>query len=206
MYDPRPLSSEIKDGLKALRDTHGPRSLVGFGSAFDRQRNGAGLARAIRAALKEAGIGPDDITGHPVKVKVSIDPDTATAKLVEGQYWMQQNQAGMADLDTAIAADPGWALPHVIKAGFLLSLTRPMIEFQGLIGLPASSWNIESSSASRWRGSSASAGSRKPRSRNTFSLPRRGNATTARMPRMTRVTISSSAGMAAIPSAVRPMA
>ncbi len=30
----------------------------------------------------------------------------------------------LADLDTAIAADPGWALPHVMKAGFLLSLTE----------------------------------------------------------------------------------
>lgn len=35
--------------------------LVGFGSAFDRKRTGAGLARAIRAALAEAGITPDDI-------------------------------------------------------------------------------------------------------------------------------------------------
>lgn len=35
--------------------------LVGFGSAFDRQRDGAGLARAVRTALQEAGIGPDDI-------------------------------------------------------------------------------------------------------------------------------------------------
>jgi 3-oxoacyl-[acyl-carrier-protein] synthase II len=35
--------------------------LVGFGAAFDRHRNGAGLARAIRVALAEAGIGPDDI-------------------------------------------------------------------------------------------------------------------------------------------------
>jgi 3-oxoacyl-[acyl-carrier-protein] synthase II len=35
--------------------------LVGFGSAFDRGRTGAGLARAIRAALRQAGIGPDVI-------------------------------------------------------------------------------------------------------------------------------------------------
>ena len=33
----------------------------------------------------------------------------------------------LADLDTAIAADPGWALPHVMKAGFLLSLTEPAL-------------------------------------------------------------------------------
>ena len=35
--------------------------VVGFGAAFDRERNGDGLARAIRAALAEAGIGPDDV-------------------------------------------------------------------------------------------------------------------------------------------------
>jgi tetratricopeptide (TPR) repeat protein len=33
----------------------------------------------------------------------------------------------LADLDDAIAADPGWALPHVMKAGFLLSLTEPAL-------------------------------------------------------------------------------
>lgn len=35
--------------------------VVGFGSAFDRHRSGAGIARAARAALKEAGIGPQDL-------------------------------------------------------------------------------------------------------------------------------------------------
>ncbi len=30
----------------------------------------------------------------------------------------------LADLDTASAHDPGWALPHVMRAGFLLSLTE----------------------------------------------------------------------------------
>ncbi|HSQ71214.1 MAG TPA: tetratricopeptide repeat protein, partial [Rubrivivax sp.] len=33
----------------------------------------------------------------------------------------------LADLDAAAAADPGWALPHVMKAGFLLSLTEPTL-------------------------------------------------------------------------------
>ena len=33
----------------------------------------------------------------------------------------------LADLDAASAADPGWALPHVMKAGFLLSLTEPAL-------------------------------------------------------------------------------
>ncbi|HXG11773.1 MAG TPA: beta-ketoacyl-[acyl-carrier-protein] synthase family protein [Gemmataceae bacterium] len=35
--------------------------VVGYGASFDRARSGAGLARAIDAALREAGIGPADI-------------------------------------------------------------------------------------------------------------------------------------------------
>jgi 3-oxoacyl-[acyl-carrier-protein] synthase II len=35
--------------------------IAGFGAAFDRGRTGAGLARAIRMALAEAGIGPEDV-------------------------------------------------------------------------------------------------------------------------------------------------
>jgi len=35
--------------------------VVGFGAAFDRDHSGGGLVRAMRAALAEAGIGPEDI-------------------------------------------------------------------------------------------------------------------------------------------------
>jgi 3-oxoacyl-[acyl-carrier-protein] synthase II len=35
--------------------------VIGFGAAFDRKLNGEGLARAIRAALADAGVGPEDI-------------------------------------------------------------------------------------------------------------------------------------------------
>ncbi len=35
--------------------------IVGFGSAFDHRHDGAGIARAIQAALKQAGIGPADV-------------------------------------------------------------------------------------------------------------------------------------------------
>src|SRR5262245_9878943 len=56
-------------GVLALEDLDHARrrgariygELVGFGAAFDRGCTGAGLARAIRAALKEASIGPEDI-------------------------------------------------------------------------------------------------------------------------------------------------
>ncbi len=33
----------------------------------------------------------------------------------------------MGDLDHAIAADGGWALPHIMKAGYLLTLTEPAL-------------------------------------------------------------------------------
>jgi 3-oxoacyl-[acyl-carrier-protein] synthase II len=35
--------------------------VVGFAAAFDPDRSGAGLARAIRVALAEAGVGPEDV-------------------------------------------------------------------------------------------------------------------------------------------------
>jgi 3-oxoacyl-[acyl-carrier-protein] synthase II len=43
------------------RGAHIYAEVTGFGAAFDRARKGAGLARAIRAALKEANIGPEDV-------------------------------------------------------------------------------------------------------------------------------------------------
>ena len=43
---------------------------------------------------------------------------------------MSFNDVPLADLDAACAADPGWALPHVMKAGFLLSLTEPALVSQ----------------------------------------------------------------------------
>ena len=35
--------------------------------------------------------------------------------------------APLADIDAAIVADPGWMLPHVMKAAFLLTLTEPSL-------------------------------------------------------------------------------
>ena len=45
---------------------------------------------------------------------------------VEQALWRMMSFYGAPfdDLDQAIAADPGWPLPHVMKAGFLLSLTE----------------------------------------------------------------------------------
>ena len=51
------------------------------------------------------------------------------AAAVEQALWRMMSfyDVPMADLDRAAAADPGWALPPVMKAGFLLSLTEPSL-------------------------------------------------------------------------------
>ena len=45
---------------------------------------------------------------------------------VDAALWRMMSfyDTPIADLDAAIAADPGWALPHTMKAGFLASLTE----------------------------------------------------------------------------------
>ena len=53
--------------------------VVGFGAAFDRKQNGDGVARAVRAALNEAGIGPEDV-GHVNAHGLAVrDTDVAEA-------------------------------------------------------------------------------------------------------------------------------
>lgn len=54
--------------------------LVGFGSAFDKGRTGAGLARAIRAALNDAGIGPDAIDHVNAHGLASVQADIWEAR------------------------------------------------------------------------------------------------------------------------------
>jgi hypothetical protein len=56
-----------------------------------------------------------------------LGTDAAPARdAVETAVWriMSFYDAPLPDLDRAIAADPHWPLPHVMKAGFLLSLTE----------------------------------------------------------------------------------
>jgi 3-oxoacyl-[acyl-carrier-protein] synthase II len=54
--------------------------VVGFGAAFDRDRNGAGLARAIRAALSEAEIGPEDVDHINAQGYSAIESDAWEAR------------------------------------------------------------------------------------------------------------------------------
>jgi 3-oxoacyl-[acyl-carrier-protein] synthase II len=54
--------------------------VVGFGAAFDRDLSGAGLARAIRAALGDAGIGPEDVDHINASGFSSIPADIMEAR------------------------------------------------------------------------------------------------------------------------------
>jgi hypothetical protein len=65
-----------------------------------------------------------DLRGNPCTSGSASARDAADKAL-----WRMMSfyDVPIADLDAAIEADPGWALPHVMKAGFLLSLTEPAL-------------------------------------------------------------------------------
>ncbi len=67
---------------------------------------------------------PLDARGNPCGSRLPAARDAA-----EQALWRMMSfyDTPLADLDAAIAADPGWALPHVMKSGFLLSLTDPTL-------------------------------------------------------------------------------
>ncbi|HEX6723478.1 MAG TPA: tetratricopeptide repeat protein, partial [Burkholderiaceae bacterium] len=57
-----------------------------------------------------------------------LGTDSAAARdAAESALWRMMSfyDAPLDDLDRALAHDPHWSLPHVMKAGFLLSLTEP---------------------------------------------------------------------------------
>jgi hypothetical protein len=63
-----------------------------------------------------------DVRGNP-----GSSASKGALEAAERALWrlMSFYDTPLADLDEAMAADPGWAMPHVMKAGFLLSLTEP---------------------------------------------------------------------------------
>ena len=62
-----------------------------------------------------------DPRGNPCGTRSAAARDAA-----ESALWRMMSfyDTPLADLDSASALDPGWALPHVMRAGFLLSLTE----------------------------------------------------------------------------------
>ncbi len=65
-----------------------------------------------------------DPRGNPCGTRSAAARDAAEMAL-----WRMMSfyDTPLADLDAASAHDPGWALPHVMRAGFLLSLTEPSL-------------------------------------------------------------------------------
>lgn len=65
-----------------------------------------------------------DVRGNPVSTESAAALDAS-----EHALWRMMSFYGtpIDDLDAAIGADPGWPLPRLMKAGFLLSLTEPSL-------------------------------------------------------------------------------
>ena len=63
-----------------------------------------------------------DLRGNPCSTTSAEARDAA-----EKALWRMMSfyDPPLADLDRAEQADPGWSLPHLMKAGFVLSLTEP---------------------------------------------------------------------------------
>jgi hypothetical protein len=66
-----------------------------------------------------------DVRGNPCSSSSHAALDAA-----EQAMWrlMSFYDTPLADLDAAIEADPGWVLPHLMKAGYLLSLTEASLQ------------------------------------------------------------------------------
>jgi 3-oxoacyl-[acyl-carrier-protein] synthase II len=60
--------------------------VIGFGAAFDRARDGAGVARAVRAALRSAGVGPEDIDHVNAHGLSTAESDVAEARGLQAVF------------------------------------------------------------------------------------------------------------------------
>ncbi|MFN4259477.1 MAG: beta-ketoacyl-[acyl-carrier-protein] synthase family protein [Gemmataceae bacterium] len=60
--------------------------VVGFGAAYDRGKTGAGLARAMQTALREAGIGPDQVDHVSAHSAGSIEVDAWEARGIQQAF------------------------------------------------------------------------------------------------------------------------
>ena len=73
-----------------------------------------------------------DPRGNPVSTASAV-----ALEATERALWRLMSFYGtpVEDLDAAIAVDPAWPLPHLMKAGFLLGLTEPALRREGLAAL-----------------------------------------------------------------------
>src|SRR5262249_54389648 len=56
--------------------------VVGFAAGFDRRRDGTGLARVIRSALNEAGVGPGDLDHVNAQGFSGVETDAWEARAI----------------------------------------------------------------------------------------------------------------------------
>ncbi|MFN8897528.1 MAG: tetratricopeptide repeat protein [Pseudomonadota bacterium] len=72
--------------------------------------------------------GPSDARGNP-----SGSRSADARGHAEQALWrmMSSYDDPLAEFDAAMSADPGWALPHVMKAGFLLGRAEPALLHEG---------------------------------------------------------------------------
>src|SRR5262249_22452914 len=94
--------------------------LIGFGSAYDRGRTGAGLARAIRAAFQQAGVGPTDID-HVNAYGVGTR---------ESDAWEARGLAEVFGPGAAPVFAPKSYFGNLSAAGSLVELTASLLAFQ----------------------------------------------------------------------------
>jgi 3-oxoacyl-[acyl-carrier-protein] synthase II len=100
--------------------------VVGFSSAFDRGRTGAGLARAIRAALRQADIGPADID-HVNAYGLSTIPCDA---------WEARGLEEVFDRNAAPVFAPKSYLGSLCSAGSLVEMIASLLALRNGV-LPA---------------------------------------------------------------------
>jgi len=86
-----------------------------------------------------------DLRGNPSGSGLAAARDA-----VERALWRMMSfyDTPLADLDAAIAADPAWALPHTMKAGFLLSLTEPSLSAEAAAHLTQAATRLDGVPAS----------------------------------------------------------
>ena len=100
---------QVARAWEAMRPA--PRAVAGAAGTLTRERDGA-MTRRDRARQSR-----------------SATASAAALDASERALWRMMSFYGtpIDDLDAAIAADPAWPLPRLMKAGFLLSLTEPAL-------------------------------------------------------------------------------
>ena len=120
-------------GGRAARDTETTRAVLDAESQKISRLDDNEKLRLIDyiETRSKEGTAPLRADLMPVADAVKQSMDLRRAKIekldsAEKALWRMMSfyDTPLADLDAASAHDPGWALPHVMRAGFLLSLTE----------------------------------------------------------------------------------